>query len=240
MRRVLLFIAAAALAFTALGCGMADMTNPAANELDVIIVGDSIYDLDGYIHDNLQAITGYSYKDYSRSGDTISYINDQYQDAIDDNPNVRTIIMDAGGNDILMDVYWSQACQSSTMTVSSSCRSYINGVLDDVEDLWDEMDADGVEAIIHTGYYYLKRGYLTVLLYGGTRLNGAVKYADEQFAIAAGISPANLFFIDPRSSFSGHSSYIISDGIHPSNAGGSVMANLIHDVMVANGIFQGD
>ena len=240
MRNVFCVFAAIALAVFICGCGMANMTNPTANEFDVVIVGDSIYDLDAYIHTSLKKITGQSYKDYSRSGDTISYIRDQYEDAIGTNPNIRTIIMDAGGNDILMDVYWSQACQSSTMTVSSSCKSYLNGVLDDVEDLWADMDGDGIDAIIHTGYYYLKRGYLTVMLYGGTRLNGAVKYADEQLAISAGISPANCFFIDPRSSFSGHeSSYIISDGIHPSSAGGSVMANLIYNVMVANGIYMG-
>jgi hypothetical protein len=239
MRKVLLF-PVIALAFFVCSCGMADMTNPTANEFNVIIVGDSIYDLDGFIHNSLQALTGYSYKDYSRSGDSTSYIRDQYEEAIDDNPNVRTIIMDSGGNDILMDVYWSQACQSSTMTVSSSCRSYINGVLDDVEDLWTDMNDDGIDAIVHTGYYYLKRGVATVLLYGGTRLNGAVKYADEQLAICAGISPANLYFIDPRSSFSGHeSSYIKSDGIHPTSSGGSVMANLINGIMVANNIFRG-
>lgn len=240
MRNVFRFLAVVISAFFISSCGMADMTNPTANVFDVIIIGDSIYDLDAYIHKHLKALTGKSYKDYSRSGDSIAYITKQYNKAISNNPKVRTIIMDAGGNDILMDVYWSQACQSSTMTVSSSCKSYLNGVLDDIEDLWVDMDSDGIGAIVHTGYYYIKNGVATVLLYGGTRLNGAVKYADEQLAIGAGISPAECFFIDPRSKFSGkESTYIKSDGIHPSDLGGSVMANLIYNLMVSKGIYMG-
>lgn len=240
MKKLFGAFAIAALAFLAAGCGIANMTNPTANEFDVVIVGDSIYDLDGYIHDSLEDLTGFSYKDYSSSGDTVTYISRQYDEAIDDNPNIRTIIMDAGGNNILMDVYWSQKCQSSTMTINSSCKSFINGVLDDVEDLWADMNTDGIEAIVHTGYYYLKRGIVTVLTYGGTRLNGAVKYADEQLAISAGITPANVFYIDPRATFTaGGNGFIIADGIHPSASGGAAMARLIYNVMVANGIYMG-
>ncbi len=239
MKKLLITCFLASMALVLTNCGMADMTNPTATEFDVVIVGDSIYDLDGFIHTNLKALSGKSYKDYSKSGDTVQYITNQYNTAIAARPGIKTILMDGGGNDILMNAYWSQACQSSTMTVSSSCKAYVDGVLDDLEDLWADMDADGVDTIIHTGYYSLKAGTLTTLLYGKTKLNGVVKYADEQYAIAAPLSPANVYFIDPRASFAGkESSYIKSDGIHPTNAGGSVMANQIWAKLGAVGAYK--
>src|SRR3990172_375255 len=84
------------LFFMAIGCGMLDMTNPAANELDVVIVGDSIFDLDGFIHDNLATLAGKSYKDYSKSGDTVVYVTRQYNTAIAARPSIKTVIMDGG------------------------------------------------------------------------------------------------------------------------------------------------
>jgi hypothetical protein len=228
MKKIVLGCLFSMVCFIAIGCGMADMHNPTATEFDVVIVGDSIYDLDGFIHDNLQTLSGKSYKDYSKSGDTIGYITNQYNSAIAARPSIKTILMDAGGNDILMNMYWSQACQTSSSTPSAACRAYIDGVLDSVETLWTDMGNDGVDNIIHTGYYALKAGTLTTLLYGKTKLNAAVAYADVEYAKAALVSPAEVTFIDPRASFKGkESSYIKSDGIHPTNAGGKVMADLI-------------
>jgi hypothetical protein len=226
------------LFFIVIGCGMADMTNPTANEFDVVIVGDSIYDLDGFIHTNLKALAGKSYKDYSKSGDTVQYVTKQYNTAIAARPSIKTIIMDAGGNDILMDLYWSQACQTST-TLSSSCKTYIDGVLDNVESLWEDMNADGVDNIFHLGYYNLKAGTLTTLLYGKTKLNPAVQYADNQLATSCAVSSAECWFIDPRADFLGkESTYIKSDGIHPADPGAKVIAAKIWNKMVAVGAYR--
>lgn len=239
MKKVLLASVIVSLFFAVISCGMADMTNPTANEFDVVIVGDSIFDLDGFIHTNLKALAGKSYKDYSKSGDSIQYIINQYNKAIAARPSIRTIIMDGGGNDILMDVYWSQACQSSTSTVSSSCKAYLDGVLDKVEGLWEDMDNDGVDDIVYQGYYRLKAGLATSILYGGTKLNPAVNYADTQLGPACAVSPAECWWLDPRADFAGkESTYIKSDGIHPTNAGGKVLATRIWNKMVSVGAYK--
>ncbi|MBP7737526.1 MAG: SGNH/GDSL hydrolase family protein [Spirochaetes bacterium] len=238
MKKLLVASFIVSLFLAVIGCGMADMTNPTANEFDVVIVGDSIYDLDGFIHANLKTLSGKSYKDYSKSGDTVSYITKQYNTAIAARPTIKTILMDGGGNDILMDVYWSQACQA-TSTISSACKAYIDGVLDQDEALWEDMNDDGVDNIFHLGYYRLKKGILTTLLYGGTKLNPAVVYADDQLAAACAVSPAQCWFIDPRADFLGkESSYIKSDGIHPTNAGGKVIATKIYNKMTAVGAYK--
>ncbi len=239
MKKLVLASFIVSLFFAVVSCGMADMNNPTANEFDVVIVGDSIYDLDGFIHTNLKALSGKSYKDYSKSGDTVEYITKQYNTAIAARPSIKTIIMDAGGNNILMDMYWSQACQTSSSIPSAACRTYIDGVLDKAETLWEDMNDDGVDDIFHLGYYRLKKGILTSLLYGGTKLNPAVVYADDQLAAACAVSPAECWFIDPRADFLGkESSYIKSDGIHPTNTGGKVCATKIYNKMVAVGAYK--
>jgi hypothetical protein len=238
MKKLVLASCIVSLFLAVIGCGMADMTNPTANEFDVVIVGDSIYDLDGFIHSNLKTLSGKSYKDYSKSGDTVQYVTKQYNTAIAARPSIKTIIMDGGGNDILMDMYWSQACQSSG-TISSSCKAYIDGVLDGVETLWEDMNYDGVDNVFHLGYYYLKAGTLTTLLYGKTKLNPAVKYADEQLTAACAVSPAECWFIDPRADFIGkESTYIKSDGIHPANPGAKVIATKIYSKMTSVGAYK--
>ncbi len=52
MKKIALVLCIMSLVSVGIGCGMADMTNPTANEFDVVIVGDSIFDLDGFIHSN--------------------------------------------------------------------------------------------------------------------------------------------------------------------------------------------
>ncbi|HPC43350.1 MAG TPA: hypothetical protein PLD91_20715 [Spirochaetota bacterium] len=101
------------------------------------------------------------------------------------------------------------------------------------------MNNDGVDNIFHLGYYRLKAGVLTTLLYGGTKLNPAVVYADDQLAAACAVSPAECWFIDPRADFLGkESTYIKSDGIHPTNEGGKVLATKIYNKMKAVGAYK--
>ncbi|MCP4133761.1 MAG: SGNH/GDSL hydrolase family protein [bacterium] len=218
------------------GCGIANMTNPAADEYDVQIVGDSVFDLDAYIHEYLWELSGKAYKDNSSSGDTLSYITQQYRDAIAAHPGIKTVIMDAGANDILMDLYWNSACRSYSGRCPSGCKTFINSVVDDLESLWDEMDADGVDDIVHLGYYHLKWGYLVG---NGSRLDGAVDYADSKINTACAVSPADCWFVDPRSDFEGNEgAYLLSDGLHPTDAGGEVLAGLIWDTMVAEDTYR--
>ena len=118
-------------------------------------------------------------------------------------------------------------------------KAYIDGVLDKVETLWEDMNNDGVDNIFHLGYYNLKKGTLTILLYGGTKLNPAVNYADNQLASACAVSPAECWSVDPRADFLGkESTYIKSDGIHPANPGAKVIAAKIWNKMVSVGAYK--
>ncbi len=59
-----------------------------------------------------------------------------------------------------MDAYWSQACQSSTgIDLIIRCQAYLDGVLDKIELLWEDMNYDGVDNIIQSGLLSHQIGY---------------------------------------------------------------------------------
>lgn len=235
MNKMILLFIPIFIVSTMWGCGLIDMTNPDADEFDVQIIGDSVFDLDGFIHDYLVNLSGKSYKDNASSGDTVKYITKQYRKTIEDNPYIRTIIMDGGANDLLTNMYWNVACRSNDEP-SWSCKRFIRGITDDIEELWEEIDSDGIDDIVHMGYYNIKPGYFTL---NGTRLNGAVNYAIDTAKERCLLSPTSCHFVDVREDFLGNEgSYIKSDGLHPTSAGGKVLAERIWETLVAENIYR--
>jgi len=218
-----------------IGCFI-NMTNPTANEFDVQIVGDSVFDLDAHVHKYLSVFSGKSYKDNSISGSQVSDIIAQYRKAIQSKPDIKTIIMDGGANDILQGFYWKKVCASSGSTVSSHCKSFINELRDQIDSLWDEMDTNGTSDIIHLGYYHLKNGFISG---NGVVMSAAVDYADSITESACFASPANCYYVETRPSFNGNeASYIKLDGLHPTDAGGEVLAGLIWKQMVSANVYR--
>ena len=218
---LVLFLAAA-------GCSLlsvSEIRNATRN--DVVNLGDSIYALSGKIHDNLQSWAGETFRRYALSGSMMSHIADQYDKARGDDPNIQTIFMDAGGNDILIPatLFDPYNCKVDWWEsgLSSSCKSLINDVYVDAVNLLNQMGRDGVDNIICLGYYRLKNGII-----GSTKLNPAVDYGDAKIALAvqnAVAAPNYRVFIDPRSSIV--SSDITWDGVHPNDSGSYKLAALI-------------
>ena len=217
------------------GCHQMNKTNPEADEFDVQIIGDSVFDLNGYIHTYLKEFSGKSYRDNSVSGHKIDTIRNQYRSAIENNPEIRTIIMDGGANDILMHPFWNMACRSDDEP-SKTCKKFIEKVVDELAELWEEIHSDGVENIIYSGYYHLKPGYFS---FNGKRLNGAIDYAVETIIEKCSESVANCHFVDSRPYFSGNeSTYIKNDGLHPTPDGGKVLAEIIWETMVEKDVYR--
>lgn len=209
-----LIIVAALLVAT--GCSLLSVpiiTNASRN--DVVNLGDSIFALSGKIQDYLHSWSGQTFRRYALSGSMVSHVSDQYDDARADNPNINTIFMDAGGNDILIPAvafdpynckvdWWESG-------LSSRCKALIDDVYVDTVNLLNKMGRDGVDNIIFLGYYNIKNG-----LFGSTKLLPAVAYGDTKLAQAiqnATAAPNYRVFIDPRPVIV--NSDIIYDGIHP-------------------------
>jgi len=231
------------LTLFATGCGVGDLiTQPwirSAVLNDVVNIGDSIFALSGKIHDNLQAKAGKTFRNYCVSGanfasdsaaTTISVV-DQYATAKSDSSIIKTVLMDGGGNDVLIPAtafdpynckvdWWESG-------LSSNCKSLIDDVYVDMVNLFNQMGRDGVENLIYLGYYNLKNG-----LIGCTSLNPAVAYGNAKMAQAvanAAAGPVYREFIDPRSSMT--ASDITFDGVHPNDSGSAKLANLIWPIL---------
>ncbi len=205
----------------------------------VVNLGDSIFALSGKIHDNLQAKAGKTFRNYCVSGANFASDNvattidvaEQYATAKGDSSFIKTVLLDGGGNDILIPAtafdpynckvdWWESG-------LSSTCKALIDDVYVDMVDLFNQMGRDGVQNLIHLGYYNLKNG-----LIGSTSLNKAVAYGDTKMAQAvanATAGPASRVFIDPRSAMT--SSDITFDGVHPNDSGSAKLANLIWPIL---------
>lgn len=210
------------------GCSLisvSEIRNATRNE--VVNLGDSIFALSGKIHDNLQSWAGETFRRYALSGSMVSHIADQYAKAKGDNPNIQTVFMDAGGNDILIPatLFDPYNCRVDWWEsgLSSSCRALIDDVYVDTVNLLNQMGRDGVDNIIFLGYYRLKTG-----LIGSTSLNKAVDYGDAKLALAvqnATAAPNYRVFVDPRPYIV--NSDITFDGVHPNDSGSRKCATLI-------------
>jgi lysophospholipase L1-like esterase len=202
---------------------------------DVVNIGDSIFALSGKIQEYLTSYTGKSFRNYSFSGAYLSgtsiitsnSVVVQYGIAKSDNSNIKTIIMDGGGNEILIpaNAFDPYNCKKDWWEsgLSSSCKSLIDDAYVDAVDLMNQMGRDGVKNIIWQGYYHVKNG-----LFASTSLNPAVDYGNTRLAQAvANATAVNNYrvFINPVSVMT--NSDIIIDGVHPSDSGSRKLANLI-------------
>jgi len=210
------------------GCSM-DLHNPKANEYNVQIIGDSIFDLSGDIQKYLKTLSGKTYKDRSVSGEKIAGIISQYDRAISGTPALKTVIADGGGNDILQG---SADCDSDPLT--QGCVDVIDYVADKMEVLLDDMYNDGVVDCVWLGYYYMTNDEV--------EKNEAIDYAYGLYPAVFDDTRLNLYgsggayMLDPRPDIV--ASQVKSDGIHPTASGSQELANIIWAEMVAQNMYR--
>ncbi|WP_111495313.1 SGNH/GDSL hydrolase family protein [Marinobacter bohaiensis] len=227
---------AVALAAVLTGCGGAGslLSNPRVTDADndqVVTVGDSIFALSGELQDFLEEEAGETFRRYTLSGAEITggalatSVANQYRQAYADNPAIDTVVMDGGGNDILipaiaLDPYDCKTQWYEFGQLSDKCKALVDDIYVDAVNLLNEMHADGVDNVIYLGYYYTKNGVFLL-----DSMEEAVDYGDLRLGQACSFSVANCQFVDPRASISDGD--IIADGIHPNTNGSRKLADLV-------------
>jgi len=224
----LLKLAGAALvAASVVGCtGNPYVENADRNE--IITLGDSIFDLNGQIQANLEAWAGETFRNYTQSGAELSggafarSVVGQYADAKSTDANIETIVMDGGGNDILIPAiaFDPYGCRTHwwRWSISRSCVNLIQDQYVTQVNLLNQMNADGVDNVIWLGYYELPGS--------NSNLTQALNLGDDYLAYGCEVSSnANCSFVDPRGQIPG--SNVESDNIHPTPAGSLKLAQLI-------------
>jgi len=200
----------------------------------VVNIGDSIFALSGEIQNRLHSLAGKTFRRYATSGAELkggdliapSVVN-QFATARTDNSYIQTVLMDGGGNDILIPVltlFDLYNCKKDwwESSLSSSCRGLIDNIYVDGVNLLSEMKNRGVTKVIYLGYYYTKDSLISGNL---SALRQAIDYGDNKFKTACANSLVSCTFVDPRSSIV--NADIIADGIHPATSGSHKIANLI-------------
>ena len=225
-KQLLKLFASIAVLASMVACG----GNPYVDDADrdeVITLGDSIFDLSGDIQTYLEQEAGQTFRNYTQSGAMLSggviatAIDQQYSAANGANGDIDTVIMNGGGNDILipailLDPY---GCRTHwwRWNISRSCKNLVNNSYVTAVNLLNEMDADGVEDVIYLGYYAPPRS--------NANLEKAVNYGDKRLAEACANTVANCTFIDPRGTVPAE--HVLSDDIHPTAEGSRTLADQI-------------
>ena len=214
-----------------LACSIGSTPVSNADNNQVITLGDSIFDLSGEIQLLLENYAGETFRRYTQNGAELEggllsmSVYEQYTMAKSDNPDIDTIIMNGGGNDILLPAILFDPHNCLTQwyqfgKLSNSCKDMINDIYVDSVNLLNNMHKDGVANVIYLGYYYTKNG-----LFFLDNLAEAIDYGDKKLSMACEYSVANCIFIDPRSSI--NDTDIIFDGIHPTSSGSKKLADLL-------------
>ncbi|HYX36324.1 MAG TPA: SGNH/GDSL hydrolase family protein [Oligoflexus sp.] len=185
---------------------------------ETLIIGDSIFALNGLIGSTLEKLSSQDIDSYAGIGAVMSGIVRQYQRSREYG-FARTVIMNGGGNDVLTNM---GPCRAFTQ----SCVAVIDSAINQAADLVEQMESDGVASIYYLGYYY------TTGLASG--LDQAIDYAMLRMPDICAGTQIRCEVIDTRDAMQGGST-ISWDGIHPSRAGSIKMAGLLWERMQANG-----
>jgi lysophospholipase L1-like esterase len=226
-KQIMKFTASIAILASMVACGGSPYVE-SADRNEIITVGDSIYDLSGEIQLFLEQKSGQTFRNYTQSGAKLTggslatAVNVQYSDAKAADSNITTMVMNGGGNDILLPAVLSfdpYRCKTTWYrnTLSDKCKALIEDVYVTGVNLLNEMDRDGVENIIYLGYYKTT----------GKRENlvSAVEYGVDRLTDACANTTANCTFIESRATML--SSDVLDDGIHPTASGSQKLADLI-------------
>ena len=203
-----------------------------ADRMDVITLGDSIYDDNSQIEANLESWADQSFRNYTQGGAELSggilaaSVEAQYASAKARDPQINTVIMNGGGNDLLIPaiLFDPYGCRTHwyRRNISQGCVNLIIEQYITLTNLLNTMHADGVRDIVFLGYYELPRS--------NTILGMTLDYGNGYLAYACNTaSAANCEFVDPRGTIP--ASDVKSDDIHPTVSGSLKLAQQIWPVL---------
>jgi lysophospholipase L1-like esterase len=187
---------------------------------DVITIGDSwmLLSTTG-IQQSLVKVSGQPYRTYGVGGTRLlnGQIPGQYDSAKSADPDIKTVIMTGGGNDILQ-TGLSNDCASG----GDMCRQQLVTIAEALSDLWAQMGADGVQDVVH-------------ILYSsdaGSGVADSIKNAGELERRCAE-APLHCHLLATDDLVMGD---LRSDGIHPTDVAYDRIATGVYELMKKEGM----
>ncbi len=226
--------------------GMGGMVNKPAclkNPGEVVFLGDSYVDY-AVAHPNLETLVsadaakdgalmmGQAYRSYAVAGATmaaasLNMIPPQWPNAKTANPDIKVVIMDGGGNDVLIN---NPQCKNPGSQNDATCKMVVNNTVMAVGNLIDDFQKSGVGDLIYFFYPHAPTGGADISDYAlGILQNSAKLLSTADF---------RMYVVDLVPLFNGHSDYYYLDGIHANATGEQVIADAIYKVMKDHCIAQ--
>jgi lysophospholipase L1-like esterase len=137
------------------------------------------------------------------------------------NKNIKTVIMTAGGNDVLQDPGAEQDCKRG----GAKCKATLAKIAESLRALWTKMGDAGVQDVVYVGYseHAGKAGADAA----SVKRNGVGEVCASMTNIRCTAIDSTPF-VGPRD--------LVSDGIHPSKSTNDRLAKEIYKVLEQEGI----
>jgi hypothetical protein len=191
---------------------------------DVITIGDSwmLLTTTG-IQESLTRVSGQPYRKYARPGTRLldGVIPGQYTSAKKADPDIKTVVMTGGGNDIIQ----NSALKTDCMQGGTMCDAQVEKIRMALSDLWKQMSADGVQDVVHVMYSASA---------GSGVKNGQTHNMKMAEVCAAVPAPLHCHLLNTDALIG--PSDMRSDGIHPTDPGFDKIGKAVFDLMQEKGM----
>lgn len=230
------------------GTGGAPAEKPPCLSADsqIVLVGDSYINWVSHTFPtDINAASGLTIEDfavggYSMGSGGIGLIPPEFDTALKTHPDIRAVIMDGGGNDILVPdtVQFPQGGDCKMMGAQSpsipDCQKIVAKAIEAGRTLFMHMAQSGVKDALFFFYPHVPLNTLV----GGTDPNGMLDYAlpliqeecDTAYEQSVAIDPTKpirCHFVNLVPVFEGHPEYFALTDIHPNSTGSKAMATAI-------------
>jgi lysophospholipase L1-like esterase len=205
------------------------------SDCQVVTIGDSYMEFGGIGTEySLESISGRNYRNHAVAGTRIlnGQIPGQYATAKAANPNIKTVIMTGGGNDIILDFFGNLiACQGAETeaALSPACIAALDEITVGVDDLMATMEADGVQDVFYVGYGHITANELSGTIERTKRVQGERCRDDDP------TKTMRCHFVDPSDALG---TMFGGDGIHPTDAGYDIIGTMVWERMQMEGALR--
>jgi hypothetical protein len=175
----------------------------------------------------------------------IGLIPPQFDQALAADPDITTVVMDGGGNDVLVPdaMQWPQgsSCKNDLNSPNiPDCQKIVATAIDAAGVLMDKMAAAGVKEVVYFFYPHVPEGTLIGGLHPDAILDYAISkvkaFCDGAHDRTSG--KLTCHFIDMIPVFDGHPDWFAPTDIHPNSLGSAAMAKAVWGVMKSECIAQ--
>jgi hypothetical protein len=173
---------------------------------------------------------------YSMGSGGIGFIPDQYKASIEKDPDAHTVLMDGGGNDILVADsnldFWGD-CKTDKAPTLPNCQTIVDKAIAAADKMLQQASADGIRDVVYFFYPHVPKGTLL----GGPNPWAILDYAKPKVRdFCEGVEAktngkTRCSFLDTIPLFEGHDDWFVPGDIHETEKGSKAIVDAVWKIM---------